>query len=240
MTSNTAANATLPIAIVTGATGGMGREIVADLAVDHRVFALGRHEAALRELAELDNVTTVSADLADLESGFPTELADLEVDVLVHAAAVASRRSVAEADLAEWRRQLDLNVLVPALLTRHLLPGLVARDGLVIFINSGAGLHGVPGNAVYAATKHALRGLADSLRVEVANDGVRVTTIYPGPTDTGMLEGLMAEAGSNYRPEWYIEPVEVARAVRAAVAAGPSTQLTDIAVRPRVELGDRK
>ncbi|WP_026162422.1 SDR family oxidoreductase [Corynebacterium ulceribovis] len=231
---------TLPVAVVTGATGGMGRDIVADLVADHRVFALGRNEATLAQLRELANVTAIAADLTDLDTGFPPELTGLEVNVLIHAAAVASRSSVADADHGEWRRQLDLNVLVPALLTRHLLPGLRTRRGTVVFINSGAGLHGIGGNAVYATTKHALRGLADSLRQEVATDGVRVTTIYPGPTDTPMLEGLMAQAGTDYRPEWYIEPAEVTRAVRLAVDAGETTQLTDIAVRPRVELSQRK
>ena len=66
-----------------------------------------------------------------------------------------------------------------------------------------------------------------------------MSTVAPGPTDTPMLQGLQGQAGQEYRPEHYIEPVEVARAVRMVVDAGPSTQITEVAVRPRVELSDR-
>lgn len=234
------------IAIVTGATGGMGREIVADLTRTHHVYALGRSDTALAELGALKSVTPVSTDLVvDLLDSAGTScaverLVDLSrIDVLVHAAAVASRFSVETAGVSDWRQMMDLNVHVPAELTRRLLPALRAGDGTVIFINSGAGQGAYPDNVVYAATKHALRAVADGLRKGEAGAGVRVTTVAPGPTDTPMLQGLQGQAGQEYRPEHYIEPVEVARAVRMVVDAGPSTQITEVAVRPRVELSDR-
>lgn len=67
-----------------------------------------------------------------------------------------------------------------------------------------------------------------------------MSTVAPGPTDTPMLEKLQAQSGAGYVPEHYIEPVEVARAIRMVVDAGPSTQITDVSVRPRTEVGDRK
>lgn len=220
-------------AVVTGATGGMGAEIIKDLARDHRVYALGRRAG---ELPEAENIVPVASDLLSLLDGspLPAELASLErVDVLVHAAARADKRSVESARPEDWRAQMDLNVHVPAELTRLLLPALRAAEGLVVFINSGAGIHSYGDNVIYAATKHALYALADGLRL--GELGIRVSTVAPGPTDTPMLQGLQ-----DYNPEHVIAPVEVAKAIRATVDAGPTTQLTEIRVRPRIELNQRK
>ena len=223
----------LKTAVVTGATGGMGVEIIKDLARDHRVYALGRRAG---ELPEAENIVPVEIDLLSLLDGaaLPTELSDLErVDVLVHAAARADKRSVESARPEDWRAQMDLNVHVPAELTRLLLPALRAAEGLAVFINSGAGIHSYGDNVIYAATKHALYALADGLRLgELV---IRVSTVAPGPPDTPMLQGLQ-----DYNPEHVIAPVEVAKAIRATVDAGPTTQLTEIRVRPRIELNQRK
>lgn len=232
-----------PVAVVTGATGGMGYEIVRDLARDHEVYALGRNEEALMELAEIDNVNTVATDLvADVLGGAGVEkLSSLaRVDVLVHAAAIARHASVESSTVDEWHQHLDLNVIAPSELTRQLLGALRAAEGQVIFINSGAGNGAHPNNTIYAVSKHALRGLADALRKEEANNGVRVSTVSPGPTDTAMLRGLMDSQGNDYTPEIYIDPREVAEAIRFVVSAGATTQITNVDVRPRVELGDRK
>lgn len=220
-------------AVVTGATGGMGAEIIKDLARDHRVYALGRRAG---ELPEAENIVPVASDLLSLLDGspLPAELSSLErVDVLVHAAARADKRSVESARPEDWRAQMDLNVHVPAELTRLLLPALRAAEGLAVFINSGAGIHSYGDNVIYAATKHALYALADGLRL--GELGIRVSTVAPGPTDTPMLQGLQ-----DYNPEHVIAPVEVAKAIRATVDAGPTTQLTEIRVRPRIELNQRK
>jgi len=236
---------TEPIAIVTGATGGMGREIVADLARTHHVYALGRNDTALAELGALANVTPVNSDLvADLldaaGSTCLSRLTDLtRVDVLVHAAAIATKFSVESATPADWRRAMDVNVHAPAELTRLLLPALRQARGTVVFINSGAGRGSYGDNVVYAGTKHALYALADGLRKAESTAGVRVSTVAPGPTDTPMLRGLYAQDDKDYVPEHYIEPVEVAQAIRLVVDAGESTQITDVAVRPRIEVGDR-
>lgn len=233
------------IAVVTGATGGIGRRIVEDLARDHRVFALGRNAEKLAELGGLAGVEAVETDLdRELLDSDPGEalarvLGQERIDVLVHAAAIAQRHTVESARPADWRGMFDTNVFVPAELTRRLLPALRQAEGLAVFINSGAGKGAYPGNAVYAATKHALYALTDALRKEEANAGVRISTVAPGPTDTPMLQGLNSQAGGGYQRELYIEPEEVAQAVRSAVAAGASAQLTDIVVRPRVELADR-
>lgn len=225
-------------AIITGATGGMGKEMVADLARDYAVYAIGRNESELAQLAAIDGVTTVQADLVALLDDPDSSLSDYglpeldEVSVLIHSAAIANRMSVEDARPADWRQQMDINVHVPAELTRRYLPALRAAEATVIFINSGASRADLPDNVVYAATKHALYALAGSLRKSEL--GIRVSSVSPGPVDTPMLAGLQ-----EYDPAHVIEPVEVAKAVRAVIDAGPSTQLTEVQVRPRIELADR-
>ena len=229
------------VAVVTGATGGMGREIAADLSKDHQVYALGRNQAGLDALAECANITPLHADLvAELladDAQLGSQLADVlgldTVDVVVHAAAIAEKKSVDDATPADWRKHFDINVFAAAELTRQLLPALRKTEGDVIYINSGAGHGGHPNNVVYAATKHALYAVADCLRKDERD--IRVTTVAPGPTDTAMLEGLMGD----YNAEHMIAPAEVARAVRSCVEAGPTTQFTELRVRPRIELADR-
>ncbi|MGD8214979.1 SDR family oxidoreductase [Aestuariimicrobium sp. Y1814] len=223
-----------PIAVVTGAGGGMGRAIVLDLSRTHQVHALARRPESVAGLPE--GVVVHLGDLRDPDFLDQVAAAAGEVDVLVNAAAIGDPISLADARLDDWTAQLATNVIAPAELTRRLLPGLRARQGTVVFIGSGAGTRPVPGSAVYTASKHALRGLADVLRIDEAPHRLRVVTIAPGQTDTPMLRSGHATTGREYTPERYLRPESVARAVRHVVDAPADVQITDMAVRPRVEI----
>jgi NADP-dependent 3-hydroxy acid dehydrogenase YdfG len=104
----------------------------------------------------------------------------------------------------------------------------------VIFIGSGAGTRPVPGSAIYTASKHALRAVADVLRIDEEPHRVRVATVAPGQTDTAMLRSMIPS--DSYEPDRYITPASVAGAVRFVVDAPDDVQITDIAVRPRQEI----
>lgn len=225
------------VVVLTGATGGMGQVIAADLAADFDVVALGRDGGRLTALASIDGVFPLVWDLLDY-SKVPELVGFLpRIDVLIHAAAVAKRYSVAEASIENWREHLELNVVAPAELTRAALPALRSARGQVVFINSGAGFNAGAGHSVYSASKFALRSLADSLRREEDAHGVRVASVHPGQTDTPMLREDHRVAGADYEPQRYIRPESVAAAVRAVVTATEDTQITTVSVRPRIELG---
>lgn len=226
-----------PIAVITGATGGMGRAIAADLAVDHTVYALGRNREALDALGAIDNVTAVEIDLTDdaQRADFAAGLT-ADVDVLIHAAALGDHLSVEKAEPADWRRNFEANVFAPADLTRLLLPGIRRAHGTIVFVGSGASTKPTPGHAVYVASKHALKGLADTLRIDEAQHRVRVVTAAPGQTATGMLQTTFEQRGLPWEPARYIQPDSIARSIRFIVDATDDVQLTDIAIRPRVEL----
>src|SRR5690606_19962346 len=160
-----------PLAIVTGATGAMGRCTVENLVATHDVVALGRNEEVLAELAELDGVTTHAVVLSD-HAGLAAGVEPLErIDVLVHVAAISVRFTVETATVDDWREHFETNVIAPAELTRLALPRLRESQGTVIFIGSGASRVPTPGHAVYTASKHALLGLANTLRIDEANTG---------------------------------------------------------------------
>lgn len=215
-----------PHAIVTGATSGIGRAVT-DLLVERgwTVTAVGRDEDRLAAVAASPQVTPVAFDL---ETGEPAEIVPEQIDAVVHAAGLLPTASIEEVADAEWDRVFAVNVTAAMRIARAALPALRASRGTIVFINSGAGVFSRPKNTVYAATKHALHGLANGLRADVEHDGVRVTSIYPGPTDTPML--------SNEDRTPLVKPETVARAVVDAILASEDTQLTDIYVRPRVEL----
>ena len=223
-----------PIAIVTGASGGMGGAIVRDLSATHRVIAVGRNAAVLDALARDTGSESWVIDVTDA-AGLESRVAELpRLDVLIHAAAISRPLRVDAAVAEDWERHFAVNVTAPATLTRLALPLLRDAEGTIVFIGSGAGTRPAPGSAVYTASKHALRGLADVLRIDEEPYRLRVVTVAPGQTDTAMLRSsIPAEA---YHAERYIRPESVAEAVRFVVDSPADVQITDVAVRPRQEI----
>lgn len=228
----------LPLAIVTGAGGGVGREVVRELSRDHLVIATARDGAALAELASWPNVLAEHLDLLDEAAiaGFAAGVTERysRVDVLVHAAALGTAATLEQTDAELWRRVLGTNLVAPALLTRELLGSLRAAGADVVFLNSGAGKRALPRHPAYNASKHGLVGFTNSLRL--AEPELRVVSIFPGHIDTPMLQRLHAELGIPYVAAEYIRPASVASAVRWVVDAGPDVQITNIDVRPRQEV----
>lgn len=231
----------LPVAIVTGGTSGIGLAIVHNLARDHHVYALGRNNAALDELRSLQNVEAVKIDLLDFnaQQRFIDSLP--AINVLVHSAAISEQARVDNASPELWQKQFSINVFAPAELTRLALPALRATRGQVVFINSGSGTLALAGHTVYSATKFALNALAHGLRGEESDNGVRVATVSPGPTDTPMNRKSRERVGNvdAIDPLEYSHPDSVAAAVRLVVDATEETQITDINVRPRRDKAKR-
>ena len=222
-----------PLALVTGASRGIGRAIALELGRTHRVLVGGRDEAAVAEVvASLPDAAPFLAELTD-EAALTDAAAGIErLDVLVHSAGVLGGHGpVADSTTEQWRTALEVNTIAPATLTRLLLPALRAAHGLVVFLNSGAGLRANPDWSVYAASKFALTALADALRAEEAGQ-VKVTTVHPGRTATGMQAALRAAEGGSYLPELYLAAEDVARTVRLAVDLPPGAGLDSLRIAP--------
>jgi NADP-dependent 3-hydroxy acid dehydrogenase YdfG len=154
------------------------------------------------------------------------------VDVVVHSAGTFSAGPVATAPDAELDEQYRTNVRAAFVLTQALLPQVTQARGQIVLINSSTGLTSRAGVAQYAATKHALRALADGLRDEVNAQGVRVLSVYVGRTATPMQEQVTAFEGKPYRPEQLLQPEDVAECVLNALKMSETAEITDVSIRP--------
>jgi NADP-dependent 3-hydroxy acid dehydrogenase YdfG len=222
-----------PLALVTGASRGIGAAVARALAPGHDLLLGGRDTSALEALAqELPGARPWPVDLTDSATVAEAAGGIERLDVLVHSAGVGLLGTVAETPAATWRQQFEINVVAVAELTRLLLPALRAARGRVVLLNSGTGLTARAGWASYAASKFALRAFADALRAEESGNGVRVTSLHPGRVDTDMQRRVVAHEGGEYRPEAYLRPESVAGAVLLAVTAPDDTELTELVLRP--------
>jgi NADP-dependent 3-hydroxy acid dehydrogenase YdfG len=187
------------LAFVTGASKGVGRAVALEAAnscLD--VIITGRNENELKNL-ENEIIKTgqkcynFSAELNNLDSieKFVAQIQNLnrKISLLVHSAGVAKVGSVREMSIEDWELNIKTNLTAPFFITQKLLP-LIESKGHIIFINSVAGKQPFPEWSSYCASKFGLKAFADSLRSEVAADGIKVTTIFPASVDTPMQDSL--------------------------------------------------
>jgi 3-oxoacyl-[acyl-carrier protein] reductase len=179
------------VAIVTGASGGIGKAIARHLAKCgvHLFLTYGHHSDDANEVAQEVRrlglrAATAAADLSDPTA--PDQLIEAaiaqlgEVDILVANAGAAPLRAWEDIDLDEWNTTLAVNLTAPFLLAQRVLPGMVERGfGRVLFVSSVAGLNGGVVGAHYAASKAGLHGLTHHLAPRVAAQGVTVNALAP-------------------------------------------------------------
>lgn len=215
--------------IVTGATGGIGAEVVRLFrARGDEVIAVGRDPEKLKAL----DAQPALVDLARPE-GIAAALAPVvpdAVDVLVHCAGQMTMGTVGDLSPAAWIEDLTVNLVAAAEVTRCALPALRQAAGHVVFLNFWDG-HGVPpGWGSYAASKYGLRALAEALRVEEERHGIGVTSIYPACTATEMQRALREGHGRRYRPELYIQPQTLAELIFQAASTPRDARVADLTV----------
>jgi NAD(P)-dependent dehydrogenase (short-subunit alcohol dehydrogenase family) len=154
------------------------------------------------------------------------------LDILVHSAGSITPGQIETAPVADFDGQYRSNVRAPYVLTQALLAMLRSRQGQIVFINSSVGLNARAGVGQYAATKHALKAIADSLREEVNVAGVRVLSVFLGRTATPMQVAIHAVEGKGYHPERLLQPQDVAVVVLNALSLPRTAEITDISIRP--------
>ena len=209
---------------MTGATGGIGKAIARALhGRGAHVIATGRREEVLDELVrELgDRAESLPADLSTAEEATALLERAGQVDILVANAALPGSGRLDDYSPEEIDRALDVNLRAPVQLSRALLPGMTERgEGHLVFISSLSGKVASGGASIYAATKFGLRGFATSLHDELRDQGVGVTTVYPGfISDAGMF----AEADVDLPPGVGLRsPEQVAAAVIKGIDSGRS------------------
>lgn len=219
-----------PVALVTGASRGIGRAIALTLAPSHNLILVARDAERLQALATAceANGADVQVIRVDVRDGLAAAaaLTGLHVDVLVNNAGVAVMKPFLEMTAEEWNRQVDVNVNALYHVTRAVLPGMVQRGrGHVCIIGSTAGRNTFVGGTCYTGTKHFVMGFAESLMLEVRDAGVAVSVITPGSVATELFP-----EGTN--TNWMLDPENVADAVAFAVTAPPHMLVHRLEVRP--------
>lgn len=233
------------ISVITGASSGIGRAISLSLAAQGATVCLvGRRLDALEEVAKIAKEDsrrvlihqadlTRDEDIQDVVMRLNDEAG--RVDILVHSAGVISLGSIETTSVKDFDWLYSVNVRAPYVLTQALLPMIRNCRGQIVFMNSTAGRAAAPGVGQYAATKHALKALADSLRGEVNTDGIRVLSVFLGRTATPMQASVHEKEGRTYAPETLIQPEDAAAVVINALCLPRTAEVTEINVRPLVK-----
>jgi NADP-dependent 3-hydroxy acid dehydrogenase YdfG len=230
-------------AVVTGASSGIGEATARLLAGEGCNVVL----AARRE----DRLNSLAAELGEAALAAPTDVTDPaacaalvartverfgSLEILVNNAGLGLYGSIPEGDPDDWRKMFDVNVLGALYSTRAAVRHMLARGtGDVVFVSSLAGRRvPAPDGTVYAATKHAITAVAEGLRLDVHEKGIRVINVEPGLVRTEFPENTYPDAREYYAQKGFtpLEPEDVAAAVLYAVSQPTRVSVNEVAVRP--------
>jgi 3-hydroxy acid dehydrogenase / malonic semialdehyde reductase len=233
-------------ALVSGASGGIGTAICRHLAAaGYRVAATARKRSSLRELQQElgDRLCALELDVTDALAvkNLPGELPGdfSEIDVLVNNAGhdVGGRRMFEQGSAEQWCDIIDANVQGMIRLTHALIGGMLARGaGHVVNMGSIAGLKPYASGSAYVSSKYAVHGLSETLRLDFAGRGIRVTEIMPGLVRTGFAAQRLGDA--QQAQEFYdsfeqcLDPDDVARTVMFALQQPRHVEIAQLVVLP--------
>ncbi|MGO7534364.1 SDR family oxidoreductase [Rhizobium leguminosarum] len=225
------------VALVTGATSGIGRATVGKLReMGLTVYAVGRNAEALEELAQESGAKPVRADARDTAE-IVKQLHGIDVDILINNAGILSTRATfSEIEPSEIDAMIDINLKAPMHLTRAFLPAMVDRKrGHLIYIGSSGGQAAYPNMAAYGPSKAGLSLFCDNLRCDLLGTSVRVTEVVPGRVQTELYRTAMAGNQARtllydgYRP---IQPSHIASIISNAIELPVFVDVARIEVFP--------
>lgn len=244
----------LRLAVVTGASSGIGAATVRDLAAaGFHVICAARRTDRIEALAAEVSGTAITCDVTDVDS--VAELARLvddfgggRLEVLVNNAGGAfGAATVAQADTEDWRRMYDVNVIGLMQVTRALLPALIASGaGVILNVGSTAGRVAYETGGGYTAAKHGTQVVTETLRLELFDQPVRVCEIAPGMVHTEEFAvvrfgGDQAKADAVYAGvENPLTAQDVSDAIVWMVTRPPHVNIDELVIRPRAQAAQHK
>lgn len=231
----------MDLAVVTGASSGIGAAVARSLSESGRRLLLIARRAPRLEALDLPHATTAAVDVTDeaaVADAINRAAAEFgPVATLVNCAGVLHLGPFLTQSTETWRQTLEVNVLGTVHAIRAVLPGMLARGaGTIVNVSSVAGRQGFPDHSAYCASKFAIEGLSRSLRREVGARGVRVVVVAPGVVDTELGREGDDVAASARRSALVrslgggLDASAVAQAVRCAVDAPPGESWHEIVV----------
>lgn len=237
------------VILITGASSGIGEATAKTLAAHGaKVVLSARRGDRLEKLAAGigENAVYLASDVTnpdDMEALVTLAKSKFgRLDVLFANAGIMPGSNMSEHKVNDWMAMVDVNIKGVLNAMAAVLPEFIAQKrGHIIVTSSIAGIRSVPGNAVYAGTKHFVRAMLDSFRMESVMEGtnIRTTTIYPGAIRTELLHTIAPSETKSMVEAFYrdagLDPDVIANAVLYAVAQPDNVDVSDLAVRPSKE-----
>ena len=235
------------VAVITGASSGIGEATARALAADgHRVALLARRVDRLHRLTEDigGSAVAIEADVTERDSiaaAADRVQADLgSTDILINNAGMMLLGPFSEEQQSDYRQMIETNLLGAITTTEVFLDQLRDGGGDLVNISSVAGRTARPGNAVYAATKWGINGWSESLRQELQPD-IRVMVIEPGAVATELTDHIThaetKRATEEFVKDLAIRPEDIAEVIAFAVGRPRRMTLNEILVRPTAQAG---
>lgn len=240
------AAATTPLALVSGASGGIGAAICRQLVdAGYRVVGTAREASSLDELQRQlgERFHALALDLTDgdavrdIGACLPPDCGDVEVLVNNAGHDAGGRRLFEQGSAEQWCHIIDTNVQGMIRLTHALVGGMLARGrGHIVNLGSIAGLKPYATGSAYVSSKYAVHGLSETLRLDFAGRGIRVTEIMPGLVRSGFAERRLGDALQ--AREFYdsfeqcLDPDDVARTVMFALRQPAHVEIAQLVVLP--------
>jgi len=233
------------IALVTGATSGIGRATARILAKNnYKIIICGRRKDRLelleKELSEFTEIHTLVFDIRDKKAVFESinslPLAFSTIDILINNAGNAHGLDpIQSGDLDDWEAMIDINIKGLLYVSKAIIPQMIERkSGHIINIGSTAGKEVYPNGNVYCATKHAVDALNKSMKMDLNPYGIRVGAIHPGLVETEFSEvrfkGDVEKAANVYKGFKPLQPEDIADVIHFVISRPYHVNISDLIV----------
>ena len=245
------------IALITGATAGIGEETAMQLAGEgYHVIITGRRKERLKKLAEQIKsscnveVLTLTFDIrsrAEVDEAIdnlPEEWQNIEL-LINNAGLAAGLKHLQEGDINDWEQMIDTNVKGLLYISRKIMPGMVAREsGHIINVSSIAGKEVYEKGNVYCATKHAVEAITKGMRLDMLKHGIRVSSVSPGLVETEFsmvrFKGDEERAASVYDGLEALRAEDIAETIVWIASRPPHVNINDVLITPKTQENSTK
>ena len=225
-----------PIAIVTGASTGIGRSLSVKLSNKYFVYLISRNKENLNKTKELINIQNndckiIVSDISKNESidDIYSQIEHKEkIELLINNAGIGIFKNITDTSIKDWNNTLNTNLRGSFLMTKMIIDNLkTKKDGKIVFISSVAGLQPYKNSTAYVASKYGLRGFAASLREELREFNIKVITVFPGAVNTPIWD----DKGMDELRESMIETDDLTETIIHAINAPNNCVTEEITIR---------
>ena len=191
-----------PIAIITGASTGIGRSLAIKLSTQYFVYLISRNKEKLQKTAEIikkqnNQCKIIIADVSKRESIdlIYSQIKNTEdIELLINNAGIAIFNNISDLSIEDWNKQINTNLNGSFFMTKMIINDLKSKkSGNIVFINSVAGLNPYKDSTAYVASKYGLRGFSSALREELRDYNIKIISIYSGAVNTSIWDNIVGD-----------------------------------------------